>query len=117
MSLTITGFPITKFTDLTDNSETTIFETPQQGATVLSIGWSETSGGTHTLLIVMDDGSADHVLRGAKALTAYEIGQIDEVIRLKSGQSLKATSSDGTGKVDLRVTYLAPDAGVAGNRR
>lgn len=115
MSFSVSGIPLSEWTRLTGNTATTIY-TATRPTTIISIGWSETAGGTHTLSIVRNDGTNDHILRGGAALTAYEHGVFDEVIRLKQGDTLKATSGDVAGKVDLRVTYLAPDASVQGNR-
>lgn len=113
MSFTVAGTPLTKWTRLTDSTETTLF-TADKPTTVVSVGWSETAGGTHTLLIVRDDGTNDHILRGAKALAAYERESVDEVLRLRTGDTIKATSSDADGKAHCRVTYLVPDASAQG---
>ncbi len=114
MSFVLSGLSLTEWTRLTDNTETTIY-TARKKTTIASIGWSETAGGTHTLLIVRDDGTNDHIIRGAKALTAYEIGSMDTAFTMEPNDTLKATSSDASGKAHIRVTYISPDAMAGGD--
>lgn len=109
MSIVVQGPIFTEWTKIEDGSATTIF-TAQKPTTIAEIGWRETNGGTHSLLIVRNDGSADHVLRGAKNLTAYEEGAFSRFVRLKEGDTIKATSGSSSGYVDMHVSYLAPDA-------
>lgn len=109
MAFTVSGQPLTKYAKLTDNTETTLL-TASKRTTIVSMGFTETAGGTPTLAVWRSDGTTDHHLRSALAVTARQRVLLDEVFALNAGDTIKAQSSDASGDFDVMITYLVPDA-------
>jgi len=108
MSVLVSGQPQTTFAKLSNNSATVLF-TATKRTTIVSMGFTETNGGTQTLSIWRSDGTNDHYFRKAKAVTARERVLIDEVFSLNTNDTIKGLSSDASGYFDVTITYLAPD--------
>lgn len=110
MSFTLpVGSIITEKVKLTDNSATTLVEADNGRITILSIEATETQGGTPTLTLDVTDGTTTWFKRNASAMVAKETVAYDSIFVLDNGETLRATSSDASGDIDVFVTYSAFD--------
>lgn len=115
MTFFVSGKPLTIWTKLTDNTATTCF-TAEGKTTILGIACTEWGGDTPNLTIArVTPAPVTHYLRNALAMTAKQRVTIDEVFVLNKGDTIKVTSSDASGEVDVMVTYLPSDATVGGD--
>lgn len=94
--------------NLTDNTATTLLAATSN-TVVLSIVCTEIGGVTPNLSILKTNGTRTVYYRNAKAMTAKETVLYDTPIFLRAGWSLKVTSSNASGLVDVDVTYLDPN--------
>jgi len=105
MSYLIEGALQTEDTKLTDNTETTVY-TADSATTIVSITATENNAGTPTLTIEKHDGTNSYYLRKAVAMTAGTAFIWDSPFRLPHGWTLKVTSSDAQGEIDVSVSYV-----------
>ncbi|UYQ70967.1 hypothetical protein OF122_12955 [Pelagibacterium flavum] len=106
------GSVITAKVKLTGNTATTLVDADTGRVTILSIDATETQGGTPNLTIDVTDGTTTWFKRNAAAMTAKGSVTYDDVFILDNGETLRATSSDASGDIDIFVTYAA--LGIAG---
>lgn len=109
------GAIITEKVKLTDDSATTLVEADKSRITILTIEATETQGGTPTLTLDVTDGTTTWFKRSAAALTARQTVVYDTLFVLNNGETLRATSSDGSGDIDIFVTYAAFDIAGRGS--
>ena len=95
--------------NLTDNTATTILGPVASNTIVLSVVCTETGGATPNLSIFKTNGVRTIYYRNAKAMTARETVVFETPIFLRVGWSLKVTSSNASGLVDVDLTYLDPN--------
>jgi hypothetical protein len=110
MSYNIEGALLTEFTKLTDGTATEVF--PKSGniagqTLIASIVCTENNAGTPTLTIEAHDGTNSYYIRKAVAMTAGTAFVFDTPFVLPQAWTLKVTSSDAQGEIDVAVTYVA----------
>lgn len=110
-NLNIDGALQTLFTKLTGSSATEVY--PKSGDTnksqtlIASIVCCMNGAVTPNLTIAIDDGTNTYNLRRALAMTAGTAVIWDEPFTLPQNWTIKVTSSDASGQVDVLVNYLA----------
>lgn len=110
MSFTLpVGSIITDKVKLTDDTATTLVSASNGRITILSIDATETAGGTPNLTIDVTDGTTTWFKRNAAAMTAKGTVSFENIFVLDNGETLRATSSDASGDIDIFVTYSAFD--------
>ena len=114
MSFILSGKAFTKWTRLTDTSETTVFSATGK-TTIVDMRFKHHGAGTPNLTVLRDDGTNDHYFRNAEAVTNKQEVAFDQTFTLNNGDTIKATSSAATGDFHCRITYLAPDATAGGD--
>jgi hypothetical protein len=95
--------------NLTTSAATTVLGPAKSNTIVLSVVCCETGGATPNLTIAKTNGVRTIHYRNAKAMTARETVVFETPIFLRAGWSLKVTSSNASGLVDVDVTYLDPN--------
>jgi hypothetical protein len=114
MDFTLTGGTVLGAdANLTDNTATTVYGPAKSSTTVLSVVCCETGGATPNLTIAKTNGVRTIYYRNAKAMTARETVVYDTPIFLRVGWSLKVTSSNASGLVDVEAIYLDPNKLIA----
>lgn len=103
------GTLLSRSTKLTTTSSTEVFPEGKR-TTIVRVICSEINGGTPNLTLLKTDGTTTIYYRNALAMTARQTFILEGPIILQSGWSLKATSSQASGLVDVDVIYLAPDS-------
>ena len=92
---------------LTDNSETTIVTTTANKQILIGFTAANTTTTSLTLTVKMNDGSSDFILTNAVSIPPNsKIEILKGKFVLGTGYSLKATSSDASGNVDIVMGLL-----------
>jgi hypothetical protein len=101
---------------ITGNTATAVF-TATKRTVITSLVITENAGSTPNLTVDRYDtaNTTAYFLRNALAVTAKQTVTFNEPMVLKSGWSLRITSSDAAGKFDGMLTYIFPDATAKGN--
>lgn len=96
---------------LTTNTPTVLVDGGQSGAIVVQI-WASRLSGTPTLTLEKYDGTTSYYFRYQQAFptTGDSSGEYirDTIIRLKAGESLRATASVAN-QIDIQASYLRLD--------
>lgn len=110
-TLSIGGALRTRFTKLTGSTATEVYpkaaDTTKSAALISSIVCCMNGAVTPNLTIAIDDGTNTYNLRRALAMIAGTAVVWDEPFLLPQNWSIKVTSSDASGQVDVLVNYLA----------
>lgn len=97
---------------LTTTTPTIIVDGNQSGAIVVGI-WAAKIAGTPTLTIETFDGTTSTYLRYQQAFDTTGEYARDVIIRLKAGQSLRATASVAN-QIDIHASYISTDSTARG---
>lgn len=113
MSFTIQGGAISPAqVKLTTTSPTILVDGGQSGAIVVQV-WATQIAGTPTLTLEKYDGTTSYYFRYQRAFptSGDSIGEFvrDTIIRLKAGESLRATASVAD-QIDIQASYLRLDS-------
>lgn len=103
------GARITEFVTLSDDSATTLYAATSGATRIVSIVATENSGSTPDIVVDIFDGTNAY-RRFSATLLVGEIAVDDTEFILPQNWSLRATSSDASGLIDVQVTYEEPSA-------
>lgn len=98
---------------ITGNTPEAVF-TANKKTVITSLILTENAGSTPNLTVDRYDGSIAYHMRNAQAVTAKQTVTFNEPMVLRTGWSIRITSSDAAGKFDGMLTYLFPDATAKG---
>lgn len=103
---------LTAFNKLTGNTATAIYTASEGSTLIRSIIACETNGATPTLTLEVYDvaNTTSYYLRKALALSAGTPYVFNEPFMLPANWSIRATSSDASGRIDVHVAYEDPSA-------
>lgn len=115
MSVFVSGRPLTQWTKLSDSNATTCFEADSK-TTIVSIACTESGGNTPNLTVSrVTTAPVTHAVHYKATMTARSTELVDRLLVLDKGDTIKVTSSNAGGAVDVEVTYLTSSATAGGD--
>lgn len=107
MSLFSYGTPLSAYMRLSNNTIQTVF-TAERKTVITHWICANRSGGAVTLTLEKTNGTTQIYYRFATSIAANSYDADTREIVLDPGWSLKATSGNASGNLDIDVTYLQP---------
>jgi len=112
-SVAVVGVPRSDGLTPGDTSEATIFAAGDKGAIWVLLHVANLTGTTANATVVWDDGANDHAILDEYSIDAHDYVQVDLIVNLRSGNSIKVTSGTGSA-LSFTVTTIERTGANAG---